>query len=116
MVLMEMYCKIWKSESKVILYLLLLIPIITAIVYVFVICMVFGIGAMILSKGILNRKDLRTLDDKTWSLIQYRLSLWELIQTFLIPIHMTSYLEELLCGYIPERHTVIEPFVGYVGE
>jgi len=73
----------------------------------------------------LNRRDGRTLDYKTWSIIEYKLTLREFIQEIKAhlmaillgncPAHyMSEELQELLCSYNPERHRIVEPFVGYV--
>jgi len=76
----------------------------------------------------LNRREWKTLDSKTWSVVEYKLTVWEFIQeqyaifranTSLGKCHadfMSDDLEELFCGYIPWRHTVVELFVGYVEE
>jgi hypothetical protein len=77
---------------------------------------------------ILTRTDHRTLDYKTWSLIQYRLTVWEWLHIqianilfYVIPwpriCRATFYnarLEELLCGFVPSRHTILKVYDGDV--
>lgn len=77
--------------------------------------------------GEMKIREWKTLDGKTWSLVEYNLTFRELIQTiyaiimaFLIgkypAYYMSSDLEELHCNYIPTRHKVIKLNVGIVGK
>jgi len=77
---------------------------------------------------VLKRREWRTLDHKTWSVIEYKLTLWEYIQERYAMFRactsfgkcqadfMSADLEDLLCMYVPERHTVVVPFVEYVDD
>lgn len=69
---------------------------------------------MIDGRGIFTRTEIRTLDERTWTKIRYTLTVWEFIQMFFFVLYMSEHLEELLCGYIPERHEIIEVNCGYV--
>jgi len=73
------------------------------------------------------RREWRTLDGKTWSLIEYRLTVSEWIQLRIATIRayltgkaiadfLSIELENLLCGYVPSRHRVVKPYVGDVAE
>ena len=73
----------------------------------------------------LSRREWKTLDYKTWSIIEYKLTVREFLQMIKARImamlfgncaahYMSEELENLLCMYVPERHKIVEPFVGHV--
>lgn len=66
----------------------------------------------------MKRRDIKTLDYRTWSLIEYTLTMREELQLgwayvlrlFLggsLAQHMSIDLENLLCDYIPTRHRLV---------
>jgi len=77
-----------------------------------------------------HRIEKRTLDFKTWSLIEYRLTLFEwiellqgMIRAFIKATisgsanpmqYVSPELEQLLCGYVPTRHKVLKLNIGEV--
>lgn len=69
--------------------------------------------------------DHRTIDGKTWSVIEYTLTLRERLSILVgfikanlicgcIADYISEDLEEVLCGYVPARHRVCKHFDGYV--